>query len=101
MASPRPLPRPRWYSIPARVLFFTFLLTLLSFAVSVLLSILALVVLSKIHGVAPDLRFAHSHVAPVVAAVAGAITFVLSLLTEIRHYRQTKALAGIERASQQ
>jgi hypothetical protein len=84
-----------------RVLFFTFLLTLLSFAVSVLLSILALVVLAKIHGVAPDLRFAYRHVAPVVAAVAGAITFVLSLMMEIRHYRQTKALAGIARASQQ
>jgi hypothetical protein len=100
MPSPRPLPKPRWYSIPARVLFFTFLLTLLSFAVSMLLSILALVVWAKIHGMAPDLRFAYRHVAPVVAVVGGAITFVLSLVMEIRHYRQTKALAGIARASQ-
>ena len=34
--------KPRWYAIPARVLFVTFLLTLLSFAVSLLLSILGL-----------------------------------------------------------
>ncbi len=101
MPSPRPLPRPSWYAIPARVLFFTFLLTLLSFAVSLLLSILALVISAKIHGVPPDLGFAYRAVAPPVAAVAGAVTFVLSLLMEIRHYRQAKALAGIARASQQ
>jgi hypothetical protein len=81
------------------VLFFTFLLTLLSFAVSLLLTILALVISSKIQGVAPDLRFAYRQVAPAVAAAVGAVTFLLSLLIEIRHYRQAKALAGIARAS--
>jgi hypothetical protein len=101
MPSLRPLPTPRWYSVPARVLFFTFLLTLLSFAVSLLLSILALVVSAQMRGIAPDLRFAYRQVAPAVGAVAGAVTFVVSLVMEIRHYRQTKTLAGIARASQQ
>ena len=95
------LRKPKWYSIPARVFFFTFLFTLLSFAVSLLLSILALVISARIHHVAPDLRFAYRHVAPAVAAVAGAAAFVLSLVMEIRHYRQSQALAGIARASQQ
>jgi hypothetical protein len=98
-SSPTPRP-PRWYSIPARVLFFTFLLTLLSFAVGLLLSIFVLVVWAKIHGAAPDLRLAYRHIAPVIAAVSGAMAFVLSLLVEIRDYRQAKALAGIARASQ-
>jgi hypothetical protein len=33
------------------------------------------------------------------AVVAGSIIFVLALTMEIRHYRQSKTLAGIERAS--
>jgi hypothetical protein len=34
-----------------------------------------------------------------MAAVAGGIIFVLSLVMEIRHYRQMKALSAIERMS--
>src|SRR6201993_23078 len=34
------IPRPHWYGVPARALFVTFLLTLLSFAVTLLVSIL-------------------------------------------------------------
>jgi hypothetical protein len=32
-----------------------------------------------------------------MGVVAGAIIFILSLIMEIRHYRQTKTLSGIER----
>src|SRR6266550_7455237 len=101
MPSPLSPRRPTWYSIPVGVFFFTFLLTLLAFAVSVLLSILVLVASAQIHGGVPNLRFAYRHFAPMIAAVAGVIAFVSSLVMEIRHYRQTKALAGIARASQQ
>lgn len=91
--------KPRWYTIPARVLFVTFLLTLLSFAVSLLLSILGLVVVAKLKGASPDLRFAYRGVALPAAAITGAIVLFLSSVLEIRHYRQARALDGIARAS--
>ena len=47
--------RPRWLGIPARVFGFTFLLTLLSFAVALLLSILGMIVYSQVEHVAPNL----------------------------------------------
>ena len=99
MPPSRQLERPRWYSIPPRVLLFTFLLTLLAFAVSLLASILGLVLVAKFHRATSDLRFAYRSVALPVAAVAGLLALVLSLVMEVRHYRQSKALAGIVRAS--
>jgi hypothetical protein len=85
--------------IPLRALFVTFLLTLLSFAVTLLLSILGLMVDGWTRGVTPDMRFAYRHIALPVAIVAGTIILVLALMFEIRHYRQSKALAGIAHAS--
>jgi hypothetical protein len=91
--------KPRWYAIPGRVLFVTFLLTLLSFAVSLLLSILGLVIVAELKGASPDMRFAYRGVALPAAAITGAIVLFLSSVLEIRHYRQAKALDGIARAS--
>jgi|SRR5215469_17040135 len=91
--------RPRWIGIPARVLAVTFLFTLLSFAVALLLSILGTVVHSQVKHVAPNMPFAYRHIAFPFAITAGAIVFVLALVMEIRNYRQRRALAGIERAS--
>jgi len=90
---------PRWIGIPARVFAMTFLFTLLSFAIALLLSILGTVVYSQVKHVAPNLTFAYRHIAFPVAITAGAIVLVLSLGMEIRNYRQRKALDGIERAS--
>jgi hypothetical protein len=89
----------RWYVIPLRVLLVTFLLTLLSFAVSLLLGILGLVVAGRLHGVQPNMTIAYRYIALPVAAAAGAITVVVASAMEIRRYRQTKALAEIERIS--
>lgn len=91
--------RPRWYAIPGRVLLVTFLMTVLSFAVTLLVSIVGLVIAAAFHSVAPDMRFAYRHIAIPVALVAGSIVLVLSLVMEIRHYRHARALAGIARAS--
>lgn len=91
--------RPRWIGIPFRVLAVTLLLTLLSFAVALLLSILGTIVYSKVEHVAPNLPFAYRHVAFPFAITVGAIVLVLSLVMEIRNYRQRRTLAGIERAS--
>jgi len=90
--------RPRWIGIPARVFAMTFLFTLLSFAVALLLSILG-TVYSQVKHVAPNLTFAYRHIAFPFAITAGAIVLVLSLGMEIRNYRQRKTLAGIERVS--
>ncbi len=92
----RPL---RWYAIPVRVLLLTFIGTLLSFAVSLLLGIIGTVIVSALKDVHPNMTVAYRQVAVPAAIVAGAIIFVIALAMEIRHYRQSKILATIERMS--
>ncbi len=92
-----PTPRPpRWYAIPVRVLLLTFIGTLISFAVSLLLGIIGTVAVSALRGVHPDMTVAYRQVALPAAVVAGGIIFVLALTMEIRHYRQSKTLAALE-----
>ena len=90
--------RPRLTTIPCRVVALTFLFTLLSFAVSLLLCILGTIVYSQVKHVAPNLPYAYRHIAFPIAIAGGAIALVLSLTMEIRYYRQHKVLAAIERA---
>ena len=90
---------PRWYGIPVRVLLVTFIGTLLSFAVSLLLAIIGTVVVARVRGVHPDMTSAYRLIALPVAIVAGSIIFVLALVMEIRHHRQSKALSTIEKMS--
>jgi ABC-type dipeptide/oligopeptide/nickel transport system permease component len=100
MASVRLLTRqPHWYWIPVRVLLVTFLLTLLSFAVSLLLGILGTLISAALRGTHPDVTIAYKYVALPAAVFAAAIVLVSALVIEIRRYRQAKALAEIERAS--
>jgi hypothetical protein len=89
----------RWIGIPVRALGMTFLFTLLSFAVALLLSILGTVVYSQVKHVAPNLTFAYRHIAFPCAIAAGSVVLVLSLGMEIRNYRQRKTLEEIERSS--
>ncbi len=95
-AAPR---KPRWYLIPLRVLLVTFLLTLLAFAVSLLLGIIGVVVGARLRGGTPNMQVAYRDVAAPVAATVFAIVLVSSIFMEVRNYRQAKALEGIERAS--
>ena len=88
---------PQWYGIPVRVFLFTFVGTLLSFAVSLLMAILGLVLVAAIRGVHPDMRFAYEHLALPMAFTAGGIIFVLVMVHEIRHHQQRKILRAIER----
>jgi len=90
---------PRWYVIPVRVLLVTFIGTLISFAVSLLLGIVGTVVISAHHHANPNMTVAYRLIALPSAVVAGSIIFVFALTMEIRHYRQSKTLAAIERAS--
>jgi hypothetical protein len=88
---------PRWYGIVVRVLLATFIGTLICFAASLLVGILGTVIISALRGIHPDMRIAYRIIALPAAGVAGGIIFVLSLMMEIRHYRQMKTLAEIER----
>ena len=95
-ATPAP---PRWYLIPARVLLVTFLLTLLSFAVSLLLGILGTVILAHVHGLPLNMTLAYRRVALPVASAVAFLAVIATTAMEIRNYRQSRALAGIARAS--
>jgi hypothetical protein len=91
--------KPRWLWIPVRVFVVTFLLTLLSFAISLLLGILGVVIGAKLRGITPNLTQAYRFVALPAAAIVGSVVLVSSIAMEVRHYRQAKALAEIESAS--
>ena len=89
----------RWYLIPVRILLATFLLTLLAFAVSLLLGILGVVIQARIQGLHPNMSTAYRDIALPVAAVVGIAAVISASVIEIRDYRQNKALAEIERLS--
>src|ERR1700678_1903258 len=91
--------RPRWIGIPVRAFAMTFLFTVLSFAVALLLSILGTVVYSQVKHVAANLTCAYRHIAFPCGTRAGAIVLVLARIMEIRSYRQRRTLDGIERVS--
>ena len=89
----------RWYLIPIRVLLVTFIVTLLSFAVSLLLGIGGVVLAARLRDVHPNMALAYRYVALPVAGIVAAIVLVAASFMEIRHYRQTKTLERIEQAS--
>jgi hypothetical protein len=82
------------------VVLVTGIVTLLSFAVSLFLGILAVMIGSWIRGVAPNMALAYRHIATPVAVVVGAIALLSATVIEVGHYRQASALARIEHASQ-
>jgi prepilin signal peptidase PulO-like enzyme (type II secretory pathway) len=91
--------QPRWYVIPLRVLLLSFLLTLLAFAVSLLLGILGMLITARLRGFQPDMTLAYRHIALPIALAAGVVTLIVTTVLEIRNYRQARALAQIARAS--
>src|ERR1700693_5843212 len=95
---PKPRP-PRWYAIPVRVVLVTFIGTLLSFALSLLVGIVGTVAVSALRGVHPHMTVAYRQIALPASRITGSVIFVLALTMEIRHYRQSKTLAAIERMS--
>jgi hypothetical protein len=89
------LRKPRWYLIPLRVLLVTVVVTLLSFAVSLLLGILGVILAAKLKGGHANMTLAYRDVALPVAAMVGTIVLISALVMEVRHYRQAKALGQI------
>ncbi len=98
-AAKSPASKLGWYLIPVRILLVTFLLTLLTFAVSLLLGILGLVITGRLRGFHPNMASAYRHIALPAAVFVAVVVLILVSALEIRHYRQTKALAEIERMS--
>jgi hypothetical protein len=97
MTQARSFRPPSWYGILVRVGVVTFIGTLLCFAVSLLLAIVGITIISTLRHVHPDMRIAYRLIALPVALVAGSIVLALALEMEIRHYRQSKTLSAIER----
>lgn len=87
---------PRWYLIPIRVLLVTFVVTLLSFAVSLLLGICAVVLAAKLRTIHPDLRIAYRYIALPAASVVAAIVLISASFMEVRYYRRAKVLRRME-----
>src|SRR5262249_14067668 len=98
-AVPASVRGPSVFSVPARVLLFTFLAALLSFAISLLCGILGIVIVSAARGARPNLPFAYRHIALPIAIAAAAVVLVWATIIEVRQYRQARALAAIERIS--
>ena len=71
-----PANEPHWYVISARILLITFLMTLLSFAMSLLLGIVGIVIKARLRGLHPDMAIAYDHIAFPVGVVAGAAAFI-------------------------
>jgi hypothetical protein len=95
-----PTHSPRWYTIPVRVALVTFICTLLAFAISLLLGIIGTVAVAAYHHAHPDMRIAYRQIAVPAALAIGAVVIVVSSITEIRHFRQSKTLVGIARVSE-
>jgi hypothetical protein len=87
--------KPRWYLIPVRIVVVTFVVTLLSFAVSLLLGILGVVLAAKLRGATANMTLAYRDVALPVAGIVGGIVLISATVMEVRHYRQAKALGRI------
>ena len=89
---------PQWYWVPLRVFIITLLTTLLTFALAMLVRIIGVAVMAKLRGTAPNMTLAYRHIAFPTAGLAAILTLIAASVSEIRHYRQAKTLAGIERA---
>ena len=82
--------KPSWFWIPVRVLLVSFLFTLLSFAVCLLLAIIGLMIRGALLGGRPDMTIAYRQVAFPAAIVGGAIALVATIALEVRHYRRER-----------
>jgi hypothetical protein len=88
---------PSWYGIPVRVLLVTFIGTLLSFSFSLLFGIAGISLYWALYRVHPNMAVAYRRIALPSAILGGSVILVLSLVTEIRRYRRSRALSAIER----
>ena len=84
----------------ARIMLFTVIAALLSFALTLLISIVTLLVVSTVRHQAADFTIAYSRIAPTVAVVAVLVAFVFSARMEIREYRRASRSSDVGRSDQ-
>jgi hypothetical protein len=77
----------------------TVLVTLLSFAIALLLALLGLIGSAKARGISPNLPVAYHGIAFPIATVIGGVVLLLSSVVEVRYYYRAKALGRLERIS--
>src|SRR5207249_11104711 len=85
-ASKSPARKPRWFMIPVRVVLVTFVLSLLTFAVTLLLGILGIVLGARARGVHPDMAVAYKCMALPSAVVVGAMVLICFIFIEFLLY---------------
>jgi uncharacterized BrkB/YihY/UPF0761 family membrane protein len=88
---------PSLIGVPFRVLLISFLFTLLAFAISMLLGILGTMLLAALRHDPPDLPFVYRRIALPIAVAVGVLAVFIFGAIEVRRYKQSKALAAIER----
>ncbi len=83
--------KPRVLGVLFRALLITFVLTLLAFAVTLLLAIIGLSLYGMVRGHRPDMANAYRYIALPMAALAAAIVLVIAFTNELKRYRQRLA----------
>lgn len=77
--------------VAVRVVVITVLITLFCFAVALFLGIAGIVLVGMIRGGISDLSVAYRHIAFPIAMGAMVVGFVVTLVSEIKHYRRMRA----------
>jgi hypothetical protein len=83
--------KPRLLGVFFRALVITFLITLLAFAVTLLLAIIGLSLFGVVHGHRPDMANAYRHLALPVAVLVGVVVLVSAIINEFKRYRRRLA----------
>ena len=78
------------FDIAVRVVIFTFLFTLLSFAIGLFCGIVSAVIFGAIRHVHPDMTMAYKYVAAPFGAMGMIVTFITMLVLEIRRLRRPR-----------
>ncbi len=83
--------KPRLPGVFVRALLITFVLTLLAFAVTLLLAIIGFSLFGLVQGHRPDMANAYKYIALPMAVVVATIVLVMAFITEFKHYRRRLA----------
>jgi uncharacterized membrane protein len=83
---------PSLVGIFPRVIMITFGITGISFAVSLFVGILCMVMMGAFRGHLPDMRLAYRMFALPIAAMVGIVVLVVASTVEVRHYFRAKRL---------
>lgn len=83
--------KPRLPGVLVRALLITFVLTLLGFALCLLLAIIGLSLFGLVRGHRPDMAYAYKYIAVPMAAVIALSILITATFSEFRRYRRRLA----------